>query len=295
MKNNKTKKKRIFGGKKLGEGQFGTVYSPPLRCLEGDDDIWATPDFVSKTIYEGALEKEYRNSFLVKELDPNNDWSITALHVCTINPTQNNANYNHGEPTHQLIFKNGGQSLSDLLLKPGIKGDTSKYIMGINDSGLKDQTVFQKLNPDSLPILIEQVKKILPGLEILNTKYVHEDLHFGNIVTDGINPRIIDFSSLQSLEKKIAAEQKVYNRCLTINGKTSSCVWLNERIRLLIEDDAKSRDTHTLWSQLHTLLDSEWVKQTFPGKYSAWLKKYDDLTRFVNFCPEYALSIMNVP
>jgi hypothetical protein len=29
---------RKVGGKKIGEGKFGTVYSPPLKCLEGNND-----------------------------------------------------------------------------------------------------------------------------------------------------------------------------------------------------------------------------------------------------------------
>jgi len=290
---------RKVGGKKLGEGQFGTVYSPPLKCLEGNDDQWETPEYVSKTMFERALENEYRNSFLVKELDPHNDWSVTALHACTINPTQTNANYNHGESTHQLIFKNGGKSLYDLLLKPGQKGDVTQYINGINDSGVSDsvkndKSVFQKLNPDGLSKLIIQVKKILPGLEILNTKYVHGDLHLGNIVTDGTNPRIIDFASLQTLERKIEAEKKYLYNCVTLNPK-SECVWLNERLQLLVNDEAKSRDIHSLWQDVHSLLESKWVKQTFPGKYTAWLTKYEDLTRFINLCPEYVLSLMNIP
>lgn len=285
---------RKVGGKKLGEGNFGTVYSPPLRCLEGDDDPWATPEYVSKTMYESALEKEYRNSFLVKELDPHNNWSITAVHACTINPTQANVNYTHGEPTHQLIFKNGGKSLYDFLLKPGQTGQTEKYINAINETGANDKTVFQKLNPDGLAKVVEQVKKILPGLEILNTKYVHDDLHLGNIVSDGTTPRLIDFSSLQSLERKINDEKKYMFKCLTVNPK-SECVWINERLNLLIIDEAKSRDIQMLMLDIYTLLNSIWVRQTFPNKYTSWLKKYEDLTRGIGLCPEYVLSIMNIP
>ena len=227
-------------------------------------------------------------------MDPDNNWSITAIHACTINPIQTNANYNRGESTHQLIFKNGGKSLYDLLLKPGQKGDVTQYINGINESGTNDKSVFQKLEPDGLSKLINQLKKILPGLEILNTKYVHGDIHLGNIVTDGINPRIIDFASLQSLEQKKESEKKYLDRCLKVNPK-SECVWLNERLQLLITDAAKSRDIHTLWQEVHALLDSKWVKQTFQDKYTGWLTRYEDLTRFINLCPEYVLSIMNIP
>lgn len=129
-------------------------------------------------------------------------------------------------------------------------------------------------------------------MEQLNAKYVHSDLHLGNIVTDGKIPRIIDFATLQSIDKLAAVEQKSMDKCITVN---KTCVGLPERLRLLAEDEAKSRDVQALWGELYLLLDSAWVKHAFPNKYSNWLTKYEDLGRNMNFCPEYALSIMNVP
>ena len=177
----KRRTRRAIGGKKLGEGTSGAVYSPPLKCQEGDDDTWANPKYASKTIFEDDLEQEYRNSFLVKQLDPKNNWSLTALHACTIRKSQPNANYKPAVQTRQLIFKNGGKSLADLLVKPGAQGHWSEYI--------REAAKFKHLEPKALPIVIKQLKKILPGLEQLNTKYVHSDLHVGNVVTDGKTPR----------------------------------------------------------------------------------------------------------
>lgn len=277
-----------FGGKKLGEGQFGAVYSPPLKCQEGDDDTWASPKYASKTIFEDDLEKEYRNSFLVKALDHKNAWSLTAIHACTIHKSQPNANYKPALQNRQLIFQNGGKSLSDLLVKPGVKGHWSEYT--------KDAANFKYLDSKALPQVIKQLKQILPGLEQLNTRYTHNDLHFGNIVTDGKTPRIIDFASLQPIDETMAEERKLMAGCLTIKEKKDgTCAFLPDRLKLLMEDEAKSRDVQTLWSDLYSLLDSNWVKATFPNKYSTWLTKYEHLARFINFCPEYVLSIMNVP
>jgi hypothetical protein len=232
-------------------------------------------------MHEDDLEKEYRNSFLVKALDPENAWSITALHACTMMKEQQS-----DFQTHQLIFKNGGKSLADLLLKPDVQGHWSHYI--------GDEADYSNLEPNGVQLVIEQVKKILPGLEQLNTKYLHDDLHFGNIVTDGKTPRLIDFASLRPLEEKIAEEQKLMNRCITVT-KVSTCSWLPERLQLLVTDEAKSRDIQALWSDLYELLSSPWVTATFPNKYTEWTAKYKDLTRFINLCPEYVLSIMNVP
>ena len=276
-----------FGGKKLGEGTRGSVYSPPLKCQEGDDDTWATTKYASKTMLDDHLETEYRNSFLVKELDPKNKWSLTALHACTIRNSQPNTNYKPGLQTRQLIFKNGGKSLADMLVKTGVQHHWSSCI--------NDPAKFKHLEPKALPIVIKQIKKILPGLEQLNAKYVHKDLHLGNIVTDGKTPRIIDFSSMQPLDERIAEEQKLMSKCITVKKDDDACSFLPERLQILVADEAKSRDIQTLWSELHELLSSPWANATFPDKYTAWTTKYNDLSRFVNLCPEYIISIMNVP
>ena len=79
-----------------------------------------------------------------------------------------------------------------------------------------------------------------------------------------------------------------------MSGETAE-ISKNEQQLFLVEDEVKSRDVQALWGELYALLDSPWVKHAFPNKYSNWLTKYEDLGRNMNFCPEYALSIMNVP
>ena len=295
----KKKKTRKSGGRKIGEGMRGTVYSPPLKCAEGNDEKWSSNQFVSKNIYEENLEQEYKNSFLVKELDPDGQWSIVAEHACTIKDTQEDTNWIPGNslnegPTRQLIFKNGGQDLYSLLLKPGQSGNVNKYINGLNDAGEEDATVFMKLDPSGINNLIRQLHKILPKLDILNSKYIHKDLHFGNIVTDG-TPRLIDFSSLESVADNIKSERKLFDKCFTKNGNASECLFMKVLIDTFIEDQARAHDVKSLWIELHMLLDSEWVKSVFPKRFSLWLKKYEDLSRFVQPRSDYIVSMLSVP
>jgi hypothetical protein len=221
----KSKKTRKRGGRKIGKGMRGTVYTPPLKCAEGDDDKWSSTNFVSKDISDTYLEQEYKNSFLVKELDPDGEWSITAEHACTIRDAQEDTNWMPGDLKRQLIFKNGGKDLYSLLLKPGQSGDVDKYINGLNDAGEDDLTVFMKLDPSGINNLIRQLHRILPKLDILNSKYIHRDLHFGNIVTDG-TPRLIDFSSLESVSSKIQKNGQLFDKCFTKNSDASECLFM---------------------------------------------------------------------
>jgi hypothetical protein len=292
MTNRKTRK---IGGRKLGHGKYGDVYVPPLRCAEGDDKQWASSNFVSKDIHPNFLESEYKNSFLINELDPHGEWSITALHACTIKPSQENTNWTPGEKTHQLIFANGGKDLYSLLLKPRFSGDASRYINGFDDDGKEDQRVYEMLDKTGVSKIIQHLHRILPKLDILNEKYIHGDLHFANIVTDGFTPRIIDFSSLKPVSKLMKDVEKEYMSCFTPTEPIRKCIEFHIKIPMLIEDTAKSKDALTLWAELYNLLDSKWVKHTFPGKYTAWLQNYENLSRFVGFRSDYIKSMLYAP
>lgn len=292
MRNRKTRK---IGGRKLGRGTRGDVYVPPLKCAEGDDEQWASTGYVSKDIHPDFLEIEYKNSFLIKELDPRGEWSVTALHACTINQTQENTNWRSSEKTHQLIFKNGGKDLYSLLLKPGFSGDSYKYINGLNDEGQKDTSVYERLDMRGVSNVVQHIHRILPKLDILNKKYIHGDLHFGNIVTDGFTPRIIDFSSLRPVSELFKNAEKDYNSCYRLINTFDNCIFNSNRLHLLIEDEAKSKDVETLWSELHMLLESKWVKLAFHDKYTEWLQKYENLTRFFAFRSDYINSMLYAP
>jgi hypothetical protein len=292
MRNRKTRK---IGGRKLGSGMRGDVYVPPLKCAEGDDKQWASNDYVSKDIHPDFLEIEYRNSFLIKALDLRGEWSVTALHACTINQTQENTNWRSGEKTHQLIFKNGGKDLYSLLLRPGFSGDSNKYINGFDDEGNEDTRVYDRLDIGGVSNVIQHLHRILPKLDILNEKYIHGDLHFGNIVTDGFTPRIIDFSSLRPVSELLKDAEKDYNSCYKLIKPYDKCMTFNIRLPMLIEDTAKSKDVMALWAELYLLLDSKWVKSAFHDKYTEWLQKYENLYRFVSFRSDYISSMLYVP
>jgi hypothetical protein len=292
MGNRKTRK---IGGRKLGHGMRGDVYVPPLKCAEGDDTQWASTDYVSKDMYPDFLESEYKNSFLIKALDPRGEWSITALHACTIQKTQENTNWQPGEKTHQLIFKNGGKDLYSLLLKTGFSGDSNKYINGFDDEGYEDTRVYDRLDMGGVRNVVQHIHRILPKLDILNEKYIHGDLHFGNIVTDGFTPRIIDFSSLRPVSELLKEAEKDYNSCYKPTKPYDKCMTFNIRLPLLIDDTAKSKDVMALWAELYLLLDSKWVKSAFKGKYTEWLQKYENLYQFVSFRSDYISSMLYVP
>jgi len=293
MVNRRLTRRLLKGGSKIGQGAFGTVFSPPLNCGDGTNVKWSSTKYVAKTTSEEFLEREFVNSLLLKKLDPDGDWSVTAEHACKIAPGQNSKNYVPTElNTHQIIFKNAGVNLYDLLLKPGVKGDAFYYKDGLLEKGGdEDFSVFSRLEPANLSLLIKQLKIFLPKLALLNQTYIHRDLHFGNIVSDGSTPRIIDLDSLTPVKALVSEQKKLYEGCVRVK---KACTWIKGQIKKSILDDVKSIDIFNIWNELNTLLKSKWVQSVFPGKYDGWLSNNEAL-RGQMFRADYTMSIMTCP
>lgn len=290
----KRRTRRLYkGGSKIGQGAFGTVFSPPLKCGDGTNVKWDSTKYVSKTTSEEFLEREFVNSLLLKKLDPEGEWSVTAEHACKIGPGQNSRNYEPGKSnTYQIIFKNAGVNLYDLLLKPGIKGDAFYYKDGLLEKGgAEDFSVFSNLDPNGLILLIKQLKLLLPKLAILNLTYIHRDLHFGNIISDGNTPKIIDLDSLTTVESLVSEQKKLYHGCLKVK---KGCDWVKQQLEKCIMDEVMSIDIYNIWNELNLLLKSKWVQAVFPGKYDRWLSINDSI-RGTLFRSDYAMSILGCP
>jgi len=288
-KNTKTRK---VGGKKIGEGTFGKVFSPPLKCKESTKTYGE--GYVSKILEERFVEEEYENSRKVRLMDPEGIWSVTAEHACMLGEKQDNADYVKDMENYVIIYKNGGVSLYDLLLKPGIYGKPHLYVNGFIENGVEDPSVFDMLDPDGLSRLIQATKGILAGLDVLNTRYIHGDLHLGNIVYDGERARLIDFASLKLVEDIYNVEKEEFDLCVLIHPKVKKCNQYAGTVNRLIVDMASCKDLNTLWHDLQKLLRSEWVSRTFPGKFDAWAQRHRGC--FGNaFRSDYAYAIMDCP
>jgi len=288
------KQSSLRGGKKIGEGSFGQVFAPPLKCKGDDGSKVYGEGYVSKILNADDIDEEYHNALLVKAMDPEGIWSITPEKACELANVQTNANYKANDKTHQIIYKHGGRSVMNLLLAPEHTGDPFKYIRGINAEGEDDKSVFAFLDPSGLSEVIKAIKKIIPSLDILNTKYLHDDLHSGNIVYDGTNARLIDFASLKPVETVIASESKFLRKCLAASDE-ERCLYAKKMIEKIVNDTSRTRDIKTIWLDLVEIIQSPWVTETFPGKFTTWLEKYKHLESLQNFRSDYIVSIYTCP
>lgn len=190
------------GGRRLGKGVTGIVYSPVLACENGSDVPYKGPGFVGKAIPETSIKSEIHD-IPIAELREYADFIILPLHYCLLNETQTNENYiKNIVPTttyttgphigrtiyynYQVIYRNGGQSALELLT-----ADRSNH------------------GP-----IINAIRAFITKLLLFNRKFIHSDLHLGNIVFDGSVIRMID---LETIERVNTENNKNDMRILAYN------------------------------------------------------------------------------
>jgi hypothetical protein len=181
------------GGKRLGRGVSGIVYTPVLQCDNNSHTDFSGLAYVSKAVPGHKVESELANADAVRALDPTGDYTIVPLHHCALAGAQTNANflrnknnsnntYENNEErlgqrkiyTHQVIYRNGGKSLQWWFSQP-------KHIGKI----------------------IRALKVFIPKLVEFNKSYMHFDLHLDNLVFDGEKIRIIDFEKMGPMRPEI--------------------------------------------------------------------------------------------
>ena len=178
--------RRHHGGKRLGRGVSGIVYTPVLQCDNDSYKQFAGTAFVSKAVPGHKVESELANADAVRALDPAGEYTIVPLHSCKLAGLQTNTNFlrNKNDPnntyenneerlgqrkiyTHQVIYRNGGKSLVRWF------GERKHHAS-----------------------VIAAIKEFIPHLVEFNKHYIHFDLHMDNLVFDGSHVRMIDFEKM---------------------------------------------------------------------------------------------------
>jgi serine/threonine protein kinase len=262
----KTRKQRIKGGKKIGEGSYGQVFRPPLRCLR-DVPQFDSDKYISKVLTYEDLEVEMSASDILKTLDKDGLWSIRADHFCTLGLDQNNVNFNADiSEKYQVIYKFGGVDFDHLLLSPeGLALDGNFYDY-INDSEM-----WSKLSKDGFILVARLIKELLPNIRKMNESIFHCDLHFGNIVYDGSVARLIDFGVYKTFEGQHAHIRKAWeNRYLDYGVTEDRIGRVMEDLEPLIENDTLITDLLIIYRHLHAIIHSAWGKSEFKNIYKYW-------------------------
>ena len=186
--------------KYLGEGSYGCVHSPPLKCK--GEEISNNPNMLSKILTNKNAEIELNEISFFSKLDPNNDYHLGKPKLCVadkdsainrkaIGKCENQEKFNAKnlmkEKYTLLLMKNGGKSLTDFTEK------MNKLVVNIE-------------NKRKVEMFWIEVMKLFNLFVILKTQNVlHYDIKCDNLLYDEATNRInvIDFGSLTKKDKII--------------------------------------------------------------------------------------------
>jgi hypothetical protein len=262
------------GGSIIGSGAYGTIYSPPLKCVKtnSNETKYYTDAYISKTF---TLERmpgysahdEYQNGLLVKALDPTGVWSITPELICPLDKTQTNANFlkkNADDFTNQVIYKNGGIPLYALVLKDGLP------IRPFFD----EPKFYKDYEPSKLNTYIDCAKQLMDILPNLHVKYAHNDLHDANVLYSPVDKkvRLIDFAELKTIEALVEPKLSKFIKRFGITD-----THYLEPIKATFEDDVKGYDYAKIFDNIVGIINSKWVKSIKPDAFQAWYTHWINL------------------
>ena len=171
----KTRRKR--GGRFISSGANGCGFAEPaLRCL--GEPVPPSNIFSKMTTIKEA-ESEYRIAATIREIDPDQKFSIYPTRVCEPDPSQPDNEVYECPLIHTLKINNS-KRFRLLHMK---MGGTSLY-----------NKVFE---PDSAVQIFESIVPVMEGLTQMHARnYYHLDIKDENMVIDSLNKiRLIDFGN----------------------------------------------------------------------------------------------------
>jgi len=187
------------GGRYIGQGSYGCVFGePPLRCK---GERRSTRKVISKLLYIDDALDEYNESSIWSRIDPQNEFSLSALHKCTFDPSL-------------VESSDETDKCSAEYIKPVLSGYDPGTLIFYPYGG----TDLSKLKPKSTEYIhiIYGLYKLFGGLIIAHRNGVaHLDIKEPNIVCDisddSATLRLIDFGlSIDTLSVLSASKLNVY-------------------------------------------------------------------------------------
>ena len=260
-----TRTRKSKGGRLIGRGAYGWVFSPPLKCI-GEDKMPDNKIFVSKIfLSEKSALEEYRKGMLIKELDSEGRMFITPESICEYEEIQDNANYAifNGKKTKgrafQIIYKNGGLPIENILVRnPPYPGRSINFAKAPN---------FELLDATKLGLYIKCLKSLVPILDKLHERFIHADLHVGNILYNDDGVRIIDFGE-----------------AIAVDG-----------LKPAQANKMKKEEFGGLLMIGFLCLGSKWVSLNFPNLFDRWLKSVIDCIGGKRTIEDYKATILSIP
>lgn len=169
----------------LGNGSYGCVYTPPLKCKNALTSGQKTKGMVGKVFFADAgFDEEVAMIKFVKEyVDPQSEFTIAMTDTCTIQ-----------KPHRKKMLVNAPSDCTNL------QGNESQLIYPNGGNDLKAFAKRYKNNPNAFFRLFKAMHPVFRGLVIMASKgVVHSDIKPANMLYHHRSKRVvlIDFDLMK--------------------------------------------------------------------------------------------------
>jgi serine/threonine protein kinase len=180
-----------------GTGTYACVLKPPLPCIDTkrDDDgnTWGHSAIGKVFYHEPSATKELEQSWMLKDVDPHEKFSIHVREHCKVNPSEAALDGCGDIQSKFDRIRTSGKLSTQLIMRDG----------GINLKVFIKEKLY-RIIPDPR-VMLAALVKLAKGLRRLHGRHIaHLDLKLDNTVLemgmDGLRLRFIDFGAIATDE-----------------------------------------------------------------------------------------------
>jgi serine/threonine protein kinase len=272
----------------IGEGAFGCVHKPSLKCQTPPSQGFNYNNYVSKIMTKTNAQKELAEFVIISNIDPTNKYHLGTPKICSPNVTQDNFS--------QDISKCKNIKNTDVMRDPNKYGLLLLKFGGINLKELVDKYFTKYLSKDKdnrVDLFFIEIHRLIMGLKMFKDNgIIHYDIKPQNILfsPETGEMKYIDFGQMRT--KRVVINSSTNNN----NGLGSfhwsypfDCGIMNknqyDKFKRLDEDE---RDDYTF--ELNGLIDRG-IINNHNYKFKLPIKKptaFLLLFNYINLVPPFA-------
>lgn len=173
----------------LGEGSYGCIHSPSLKCK--NKRKITNKNYVSKSLIKSDSEIEKHHMKFIKKIDPNYEYHLKTVEECTLDDNKTNNNEIKKCEIFSDIDKYNKNDIKLIIMENGGL-DIEKYSENVKT---KEQSLIFWL----------KIQKTIKAVKLyLDNNIIHNDLKAQNILYNEKTQKIsiIDFGLMHSKKKK---------------------------------------------------------------------------------------------
>lgn len=183
----------------IGEGAYGCIHKPSIKCLENPYPNFNYNEYISKLMKKGNAEKELKEFEIIQNIDKTNEYHLGMPIMCIPNTifSKEKEDIKKCKRINQYDIKTTPENYRLLLMDYG-GSDLKQFCKNYLNSYLSENSEYK------VDLFWLDVHNLIKGLNVFNKNGVsHCDINPSNIVFDMTTNKCkyIDFGLMTSFEK----------------------------------------------------------------------------------------------